>query len=63
LERIIPFTLLVGLFWEYVTPLYRISKVSDPFDLIAYVAGSVTYFLIINRFNKGVDTCRAKMSL
>ena len=52
LRKIIPFTILVGFFWEYVTPLYRSSKVCDPYDLIAYLLGSVTYYLIINNFNQ-----------
>ena len=43
--------LVMGAFWEYVTPLYRHST-SDPLDLIAYVLGAVFYCIIVR--------CRAK---
>lgn len=35
------FLLGCGLFWEYVTPLYRPGSVSDPWDLLAYLAGGL----------------------
>lgn len=35
------FLLACGLFWEYVTPLYRPDAVSDPFDLLAYWLGGM----------------------
>jgi hypothetical protein len=50
LKSVIPFSILVGLFWEYVTPLYRSSKVCDPYDLIAYVLGSLVYLAIVKTF-------------
>ena len=34
--------LIVGLFWEYVTPLYH-QCVSDPKDILAYVSGTLVY--------------------
>jgi hypothetical protein len=37
-------TLLAGLFWEYVTPLYLTRSVSDPLDLIAYLLGGFVYW-------------------
>lgn len=44
--RIIIFTILVGLFWEYLTPLYRADSASDPFDILAYLIGAIVYYLI-----------------
>lgn len=35
------FLLLCGLFWEYVTPLYRPDSVSDPWDVAAYLLGGL----------------------
>ena len=35
---------LCGLFWEYVTPLFRPTTVSDPFDLLAYLCGGFLYW-------------------
>jgi hypothetical protein len=40
------FMLCVGLFWEFVTPLYRTDSIRDPLDLLAYVAGGMTYWAI-----------------
>ena len=36
-----------GLFWEYVTPLYRLSSVSDPYDLLAYLIGGLVFWSLI----------------
>jgi hypothetical protein len=55
LKRVAPFTILVGLFWEYVTPLYQSSKCCDPYDLIAYGLGSLLYLGIIRAFADGKD--------
>jgi len=37
------FTLAAGIFWEYVTPLYRPQSVSDPWDVAAYLLGALNY--------------------
>ena len=34
----VAFLLLCGLFWEYVSPLLIPGSVSDPLDLLAYLA-------------------------
>lgn len=39
------FILLVGCFWEYITPYYKVTT-SDPNDLLAYYLGFITYWLI-----------------
>lgn len=44
LTRTLPtaaFLLLCGLFWEYVSPLLVSGSVSDPLDLVAYLAGGL----------------------
>lgn len=41
------FTLIIvsaaGCYWEWVTPLYRATSVSDPLDIAAYFAGACLY--------------------
>lgn len=41
------FILLVGCFWEYITPFYKVST-PDPFDIITYYIGFIMYWLIRN---------------
>lgn len=41
------FVLLIGLFWEYATPLYLSRSISDPLDVLAYVVGGVLYYGLI----------------
>lgn len=38
-----------GLFWEYVTPIFRANTVSDICDVLAYMIGGVLYWLIIRK--------------
>ena len=35
-----------GLFWEYVTPLFREDTTSDILDLLAYLLGGFLYWII-----------------
>ncbi len=46
-SRIAILMLCVGLFWEFVTPLYRTDSIRDPLDLLAYVAGGIIYWAIL----------------
>lgn len=44
LTKVLPaaaFLLGCGLFWEYVSPLLISGSVSDPLDLLAYLAGGL----------------------
>ena len=52
LKNIIVFNLVIGLFWEYVTPLYYSKSTGDPLDVVAYVVGGIVYYLIIKISNK-----------
>ena len=36
----------VGIFWEYITPLYKTSSISDPIDILAYMVGGFIYWII-----------------
>jgi hypothetical protein len=45
------FLLAAGLFWEYVTPLYKPGAVSDVQDIPAYLTGGVVYFVITKTEN------------
>lgn len=40
-----------GVFWEYITPLYR-NTTSDPWDIVAYIFGGLLYWVIINIWTK-----------
>lgn len=39
---------LCGLFWEFITPIYRPESVSDLWDIVAYVMGAGAYALLIS---------------
>ena len=52
LTSMLVFIFLCGLFWEYVAPLFISGSVSDPLDLIAYIAGAFTYWLIFKLTSK-----------
>ena len=41
-------TLVAGIFWEYIVPLFNSRSVSDPFDIITYLTGFII-FTIINK--------------
>ncbi|SEG77287.1 hypothetical protein SAMN02799616_04989 [Paenibacillus sp. UNC499MF] len=38
------FVMIVGLYWEYITPLYK-NSTSDIYDLLAYYIGFLIYWL------------------
>ena len=41
------YMLIVGLFWEFVTPIYWKSSVSDWWDLVSYLCGALVYYVVI----------------
>ncbi len=46
--RLILLILIAGLFWEYITPLFRMDTTSDYYDLFAYTLGANIYYLVGN---------------
>ena len=38
-----------GIFWEYITPLFRKSTTTDIWDLLAYLLGGLSYWMITKR--------------
>lgn len=38
---------LIGLFWEYISPTYKAVSTSDAKDIVAYLCGGVLYISII----------------
>lgn len=38
---------MCGMFWEYVTPLFRKDTISDPCDIIAYLIGGIIYWYLL----------------
>ncbi|ADU31051.1 hypothetical protein [Evansella cellulosilytica] len=43
--KVSSFTFVVGIFWEYVTPMYLSNSVTDPWDIVAYMFGGCIYWL------------------
>lgn len=39
--------LACGMFWEFITPLFRKNSVCDFWDIVAYMTGGVIYYLSI----------------
>lgn len=46
------FVLVCGLFWEFITPLYKADSVSDFLDLIAYCFGGLVYWIVMKLIKK-----------
>ena len=43
---------LCGIFWEYITPLFRTDTISDPYDIMAYMCGGFIYWIIMFGYKK-----------
>lgn len=41
------FTLICGILWEYITPLYRSDTTSDIYDIGAYMLGGLIYWYLL----------------
>ena len=41
------FVFCSGVFWEFVTPLYKTDSVSDVLDLVAYCLGGLVYWIVV----------------
>lgn len=54
LKYLIIFILLVSIVWEYLIGFIKPNSVSDPIDILAYVLGTLIYWIIhkklMNRF-------------
>ena len=49
LKKIFPitlFTIVVGLYWEYISPLYT-NNTCDLFDIMAYLLGAYLYYYFV----------------
>lgn len=42
-----------GVFWEYLTPIFRMNTVSDVWDIVAYMLGGFLYWIIIKEERNG----------
>lgn len=38
-----------GIFWEYITPMFRANTISDVWDILAYMLGGFIYWLITRK--------------
>jgi len=47
LPRILVFMLVAGVFWEFITPLYRKGSVTDYADIAAYLVGGLAYWIMM----------------
>ena len=55
LKDIIIFCFILGIIWEYITPMYKADSVSDILDIVCYIFGGTIYYIIYNKnkkFNK-----------
>lgn len=46
LYRGICLTIVAGIFWEYIVPLFNSRSFSDPLDIIAYLTGFIIFIII-----------------
>lgn len=53
LWQILLLMLCAGLFWEYVTPMFRKNTISDIWDVLAYMTGGFLYWLITRKEQYG----------
>lgn len=56
LGSIFTLSVIAGVFWEFVTPLYHKST-TDILDLLAYAIGGLLYFVVLQSF-KGLTFSR-----
>lgn len=52
--------LACGIFWEFITPLFRKNSVCDFWDIVAYMSGGVIYYLSIRLCEKYVPKTMAE---
>lgn len=52
IKNTLPFIIVVGLFYEYVTPLYLNYSTSDIIDVLFYAVGAMIYLVIMKIYNK-----------
>lgn len=38
--------IIIGTFWEYITPIYKSDSTSDVIDVICYILGAISYKVI-----------------
>lgn len=53
------FAFIVGLIWEFVTPIYKPSVTSDWWDVLCYVIGGMVYWGI-NKIKEHNESQKAK---
>lgn len=50
--------ILCGLFWEWITPMFLPNSTGDWLDVVAYVLGMLTYFILSRLWQSaGGTTC------
>lgn len=47
-SQIIFIGIIIGIFWEYITPIYKTDSTSDIIDVICYIFGAVSYKVFYN---------------
>ena len=52
LPHILALLFFCGLFWEYITPLFRRNIVADVFDILAYMVGGIIYWGISRLYKR-----------
>jgi hypothetical protein len=52
LKYLITFILLVSIVWEYLIGFIKPNSVSDPLDILAYILGTLIYWMIHKKTNE-----------
>jgi len=51
LWSILAVNVVIGFFWEFITPFYRHNSITDNYDLFAYIFGGSLYYIVIKVSN------------
>lgn len=52
LHWLLLFIFCVGPVWEFVTPLLKETSVTDVFDLVCYLVGTIFYWFVLKIYQK-----------
>ena len=54
LKYIVIICIILGFFWEYITPIYKPDTTTDILDLVFYIIGGIFYWKMLQVHNKKI---------